>query len=398
MRPAAGAHVKFTGPPDFHVVCSAGSPHQVVLLCAKQDAAVLHGTATAGVESDIDDITRIVKSLGLSLHEDVRSGTSWHFAEMLPTLSNAAIVPGVIAAKQGKSANKGKAKDKDKGAATKDAADGSRAATGSWLSGSSPSADVASPVWDLMVDHVASLVRSPGVILDLASGPGEPACSLAARFPSARVMASDSSPAMVNAARERIESRGLQSRVKCAALDMTDLSSVPSSTVDVVTVCLGLYLVNDALPAVLRGIKRVLKPGGYCVATIWDDAPLVEACLKTMEDMTGQPWPPPTEQLAYGGGRMDPLWGAAGLSTSDGHNTVIGLPLNLGPISGTKADVWWHKGPVAVLPRLAACPRADEIEEMKDAFRHRFRQEGLVTSEGDVVLSQKCRLMSTIRM
>ena len=94
---------------------------------------------------------------------------------------------------------------------------------------------------------------------------------------------------------------------------------------------------------------------------------------------------------------MDPLWHGAGLSASSGHNTVIGLPLNLGAIRGSKAEMWWHKGPVAVLPRLAACPNAAEVEEMKNAFRERFRREGLVTSDGNLVLNQKCRLMSTFR-
>ena len=351
-----------------------------------------HGGCCGASGSDVYDLAVLVTRAGLVLQADMRGNTSWHFtwaAVASAALADASIPPQPT--ETGKSTKKGKSK------AAKETAQGTRVTTGSWLSGTAPSVDVSSPIWDLMVNHVAMLTSSPGVILDLASGPGEPACSLAARFPSARVTASDSSPAMRDAAQERIKSRGLRSRVQVADLDMTDLSSVASSSVDVVTVCLGLYLVNDSLPAVLSGIARVLKPGGHCVATIWDDAPLVEACLKTMEDLTGRPWPPPTEQLTYGGGKMDPLWHGAGLSASSGHNTVIGLPLNLGAIRGSKAEMWWHKGPVAVLPRLAACPNAAEVEEMKNAFRERFRREGLVTSDGNLVLNQKCRLMSTFR-
>ena len=38
---------------------------------------------------------------------------------------------------------------------------------------------------------------------------------------------------------------------------MTDLSSISSSSVDLVTVCLGLHLIlPDVLPAVLKGIAR----------------------------------------------------------------------------------------------------------------------------------------------
>ena len=128
------------------------------------------------------------------------------------------------------------------------------------------------------------------------------------------------------------------------------------------------------------------------MAMLWDDAPLVEACLRTMEDITGRPWPLPNDQLAFGGGRMDPLWAASGLTPSIGHNTIVPLPLNLGAIDG-QSLTWWLKGPVTVLPALATVP-ADELDMWKDAFRRRFRAEGLVTSGGELLLKQHCRLMS----
>ena len=128
------------------------------------------------------------------------------------------------------------------------------------------------------------------------------------------------------------------------------------------------------------------------MATLWDDAPLVEACLRTMEDITGRPWPLPNDQLAFGGGRMDPLWAAAGLTPSVDHNAILPLPRNLGPIDGP-SQTWWLKGPLTVVPKLAIIP-ADELEMCKDAFRDRFRAEGLVTSGGELLLRQHCRLMS----
>jgi len=264
-------------------------------------------------------------------------------------------------------------------------------ASAEWLSGGAALQRVDSPVWNMMVTHVASLGRAPASILDLASGPGEPACSLAARFPRARVTASDIVPTMLTSARARAKNLRLK-RVQVCELDMTDLSSISTGSIDIVTVCLGLHLIPEGLQQVLGGISRVLKPGGHCVATLWDDAPLVEACLRTMQDMTGRPWSLPHDQLAHCGGRMDPLWATAGLTPTAGHNTILAVPLNLGPIGGS-SRTWWVKGPVAVLPRLANCP-ADELDELKDAFRSRFRAEGLVTSRGDLELRQHCRLMS----
>jgi predicted O-methyltransferase YrrM len=143
------------------------------------------------------------------------------------------------------------------------------AATDDWLSGLAASAHVESPVWACIVRQAARLASAPRLILDLASGPGEPACSLAARFPSARITCSDSDPRMLSAARARVAALGIGKRLTVSLLDMTDLSSVASGSFDLVTISLGLYLVPDDLPATLAAVARVLKPGGHCIATVW---------------------------------------------------------------------------------------------------------------------------------
>lgn len=198
---------------------------------------------------------------------------------------------------------------------------------------------------------------------------------------------------MVAAARARVKALSLTKRVQVSRLDMTDLSSVRTASFDVVTVCLGLHLIPNELSATLREIARVLKPGGHCVATVWDDAPLVAACLRTMEDMTGDRsgrWAMPADKIAYGGGRMDPLFAAAGLHPAAGHNMTRPMPFNLGKIVGKLR--WWKDGPLSVLPRLGACPD-EELDELKDAFRSRFRREGLVTSSGELEYTQNYRIM-----
>ena len=48
------------------------------------------------------------------------------------------------------------------------------------------------PMRTKVVDVVAGLNPAPAAILDLASGPGEPAISLAKRFSSASVLSTDS--------------------------------------------------------------------------------------------------------------------------------------------------------------------------------------------------------------
>lgn len=64
------------------------------------------------------------------------------------------------------------------------------------------------------IDCTVSAVRqlAPGAnfsLLDIGSGPGEPACSLAAAFPRARVICSDVAPDMIARAAARATREGL---------------------------------------------------------------------------------------------------------------------------------------------------------------------------------------------
>lgn len=62
--------------------------------------------------------------------------------------------------------------------------------------------------------------------LDIASGPGEPALSIAAALPHATVTATDLAEGMVQIARERAQEQGL-SNVKCANFHAITVPSCP---------------------------------------------------------------------------------------------------------------------------------------------------------------------------
>jgi SAM-dependent methyltransferase len=108
----------------------------------------------------------------------------------------------------------------------------------------------------------------PGMrILDLASGNGEPALSLAQRVaPNGRVTATDLNESMLralstNAAADRIAN--IETRV-CDAHDLP----FDDGTFDLVTSRFGVMFFADT-PAALREIKRVLKPGGRVAFLVW---------------------------------------------------------------------------------------------------------------------------------
>ena len=144
------------------------------------------------------------------------------------------------------------------------------------------------PLTDWMLERLAA---QPGqTLLELGAGTGETGL-LAARLvdPGGRVLLTDRSTAMLEAAERRARELGL-SNVELRALDMEAID-LPEAAVDGVLCRLALMLVPDTTAA-LAGIRRVLRPGGRLIATVWDAVernPWAPALWEVVERMTDLP-------------------------------------------------------------------------------------------------------------
>ena len=122
-------------------------------------------------------------------------------------------------------------------------------------------ATVNAPVTDALVAAIAP--EPSDLVLDLAAGTGDVAEAVARR--GARVIATDLSPVMVEAAkRRRIE--GAEHRV----MDMQAID-LPDGSVDKVVSRFGYMLVPDMARA-FRETRRVLRPGGRLAFATWAPA------------------------------------------------------------------------------------------------------------------------------
>ena len=120
---------------------------------------------------------------------------------------------------------------------------------------------LAAPVAEALVAAVAA---GPGdTVLDLAAGTGDVTQALAER--GARVISTDLSPVMVEAARRR-GTPGVEYRV----MDMQEIE-LPDESVDAVVSRFGYMLVPEPLRA-LRETRRVLRPGGRVAFATWAPA------------------------------------------------------------------------------------------------------------------------------
>jgi ubiquinone/menaquinone biosynthesis C-methylase UbiE len=127
------------------------------------------------------------------------------------------------------------------------------------------SAMMGTPLTELIVREaqVASGMR----VLDVASGTGEPAISIATLLNgTGEVVATDISTEPLKIAEARAQQRGL-TNIRCRIADVHELP-FENASFDRVTSRLGLMFFAD-LPHALREIRRVLKPRGQFTAVVW---------------------------------------------------------------------------------------------------------------------------------
>ncbi|MGA3405227.1 MAG: class I SAM-dependent methyltransferase [Candidatus Bathyarchaeia archaeon] len=129
------------------------------------------------------------------------------------------------------------------------------------------------------------LVRpSPGErILDVCTGPGEPAMSIASIIaPSGQVVGVDLSSNMTEIATKTAAKRGLRN-VEFVTMDAEKLE-FPVNTFDVAVSCFGFQIVTQP-EAAAKEIFRVLKPGGRAGFTVWskgDHAQAIDVLIEPM--------------------------------------------------------------------------------------------------------------------
>jgi len=215
---------------------------------------------------------------------------------------------------------------------------------------------------------------APGMrVLDLASGPGEPALTLARVVgPRGHVVASDVVPEMVAIAREQAEARGLTNM----SLVIADAQHLPfaSSSFDAVTCRFGIAHVPDYGQA-LAEIRRVLKPGGRAAFVVW--GPRDQNPYFTLVDEVLAPYPAPASAPSRGpgpftfveAGSLRRALLAAGFRDVEeaAHSVILSWP-------GLADDAWQGRRELSAstTSRLASLTTADQ-DRIAGAMAARLR-------------------------
>ncbi len=216
----------------------------------------------------------------------------------------------------------------------------------------------------------------PGmIVLDIASGSGEPAISVATLLNgTGRVVATDISPAPLKVAEQRACERGLTN----IEFHVADVHQLPfaDATFDRVLCRQGVMFFAD-LPRALGEIRRVLKPGGRLTLLAWGpmQQPYFETTIGTILRMFPEFTPPAYALTMFKFGERGTLASAlreAGFASVE--EDLRELPWNW---PDTPEELWAYFQEVTVpfKPLFEAIPmaRRDEVKaQVLQALRDRY--------------------------
>lgn len=210
-------------------------------------------------------------------------------------------------------------------------------------------------------------------VLDVASGTGEPAISIATRLNgTGRVIATDITAESLEVGKLRARERNLKN-IEFQIADVHQLP-FPDATFDRVTCRLGAMFFAD-LPQAFREIRRVLKPGGRVTILAWGsmDQPYFRSTVGTVLDLLTELEVPP------GAARMFRLGNSGVLSTAlcdagfiDVEEAIRTIPWTW---PGTAEEAWEYFQAVTApfKPVLEAIP-ADRRAEVDAAVVRAIRK------------------------
>lgn len=251
------------------------------------------------------------------------------------------------------------------------------------------------PLFDKCVEVVKRDLTNPdGVkILDLGSGPGEPAMLLAKAFPKCEVVCSDYEPDMVEQAKIRCE--GVPNMI-FKVVNAEDLSQFADASIDVVMSCLCLMFVPDQAKG-LTELARVLKPGGLACIVVWKDLKVPQVVKPMMTKLLGgPPQPNPINPMSMSApGAVETLIEAtAGLEISSDEFFAFDFEL------GLEEQAAFVGATIPVRPKLLqmeAEGRTEVMSEARTIWKDIMTEKGYFSEEKGFVIPQNGTQILMIR-
>lgn len=234
-----------------------------------------------------------------------------------------------------------------------------------------------------MGDEIIRLLnpQNNDLILDVASGTGEPALTIAEKLSGGKVIMTDLADDMLAIARENAASRGIKN-IEAVTCDVCELP-FPDNTFDAISCRFGFMFFPDMLLAA-KEMVRVLKPGGKIATAVWNVPEKnfwVTATMGTINRNMELPAPPPGSPGIFRcakDGFIADLFQQAGLKNIS--QTEVAGKLNCKTV-----DAYWGMQTEVAAPIVAALANAS------DAMKEKIKTETYATvnekfPDGNIVI------------
>ena len=216
-----------------------------------------------------------------------------------------------------------------------------------------------------MGDEIIRLLnpQKTDVILDVASGTGEPGLTIAAKLSGGKVIITDLADHMLEIARENATSRGIEN-IETVTCDVCDLP-FPDNTFDAISCRFGFMFFPDMLLAA-NEMVRVLKPGGKIATSVWNVPEKnfwVTAIMGTIDKNMELPKPPlgsPGMFRCAKDGFISDIFSQAGLKNISQREIS-------GKLNCKTIDAYWGMQTEVGAPIVAALSKASD--DMKEKIK-----------------------------
>lgn len=198
-------------------------------------------------------------------------------------------------------------------------------------------------------------IKETDVVLEIASGTGEPGLTIATLVKRGKVILTDLSEGMLEIALENASKRGVKN-IETRVCDVCDLPFV-DNTFDKVSCRFGFMFFADMLLAA-KEMVRVLKPGGRIAISVWN-IPEKNFWVTAIGSIIGKNMQLPAPPLeAPGMFRCAQSGLIADTFKQAGLNNISEIEVN-GKLNAEPAEVYWNMMTEVAAPFVAACSITD---------------------------------------